>query len=108
MAEATIASGLAATGIPYTLDARPGAYAGILYFWVLRALSAANIQNLRWRVSKDDEFVIVNPFTGQPFPFAPDGTPMKGLSFKTEEERQAFIAAHWSGPVVAMVETPVK
>jgi hypothetical protein len=59
-------------------------------------------------VKKDDEFEITNPFTGRPFTIAPDGTAMEGMTFKTKEERKAFIAAHWPEAVVEMVEVPVK
>lgn len=59
-------------------------------------------------MTKDNELVIVNPLLGTPFKQAPDGTPMEGLTFKTRAEMDAFIAEHWSGGVVEMVEVPVK
>lgn len=59
-------------------------------------------------MNKHDELVITNPFTGRPFTVAPDGTDMDGVTFKTKEERKAFIAAHWPEAVVEMVEVPVK
>ena len=63
---------------------------------------------LRLKMTKDNELVSVNPFLGTPFKVAPDGTPMEGLTFKTRAEMDAFVAEHWPGGVVEMVEAPVK
>lgn len=54
-------------------------------------------------MTKENELVITNPLLGIPFKEAPDGTPMEGLTFKTREEMQAFIDAHWPEPPVEMV-----
>lgn len=45
--------------------------------------------------------VITSAYTGLPIEKTPDGIPLKGVTFGSEEELRTFVLQHWSAPVFA-------